>query len=45
MEEDDDLYDCVENEEVEGDEIYQDLMRSEASIMPVSAQDCSVDIS
>ncbi|KAJ6657688.1 hypothetical protein lerEdw1_002189 [Lerista edwardsae] len=34
MEEDDDLYDCVENEEVEGDEIYQDLMRSEASIMP-----------
>ncbi|XP_053145782.1 proto-oncogene vav isoform X2 [Hemicordylus capensis] len=34
MEEDDDLYDCVENEEAEGDEIYQDLMRSESSVMP-----------
>ncbi|XP_066469524.1 proto-oncogene vav isoform X2 [Tiliqua scincoides] len=34
MEEDDDLYDCVENEEVEGDEIYQDLMRSEPCVMP-----------
>uniref|UniRef100_A0A8C6XP12 Vav guanine nucleotide exchange factor 1 n=1 Tax=Naja naja TaxID=35670 RepID=A0A8C6XP12_NAJNA len=33
MEEDDDLYDCVENEEEEGDEIYQDLMRSESSRM------------
>ncbi|XP_077890865.1 proto-oncogene vav isoform X4 [Ictidomys tridecemlineatus] len=28
-EEDEDLYDCVENEEAEGDEIYEDLMRSE----------------
>lgn len=36
MEEDDDLYDCVETEEAEGDEIYQDLMRSEPSVMPVS---------
>uniref|UniRef100_A0A670ZXW2 Vav guanine nucleotide exchange factor 1 n=1 Tax=Pseudonaja textilis TaxID=8673 RepID=A0A670ZXW2_PSETE len=34
MEEDDDLYDCVENEEEEGDEIYQDLMRSESSATP-----------
>uniref|UniRef100_A0A8D2LET3 Vav guanine nucleotide exchange factor 1 n=1 Tax=Varanus komodoensis TaxID=61221 RepID=A0A8D2LET3_VARKO len=34
MEEDDDLYDCVENEEAEGDEIYQDLMRSEPGVMP-----------
>ncbi|KAH0628766.1 hypothetical protein JD844_010264, partial [Phrynosoma platyrhinos] len=34
MDEDDDLYDCVENEEAEGDEIYQDLMRSEPSVMP-----------
>uniref|UniRef100_A0A8D2LDF5 Vav guanine nucleotide exchange factor 1 n=1 Tax=Varanus komodoensis TaxID=61221 RepID=A0A8D2LDF5_VARKO len=33
MEEDDDLYDCVENEEAEGDEIYQDLMRSEPGRM------------
>lgn len=37
MEEDDDLYDCVENEEEEGDEIYQDLMRSEPSVTPVSS--------
>uniref|UniRef100_A0A6J0TG86 Proto-oncogene vav isoform X1 n=1 Tax=Pogona vitticeps TaxID=103695 RepID=A0A6J0TG86_9SAUR len=34
MEEDDDLYDCVETEEAEGDEIYQDLMRSEPCVMP-----------
>ncbi|XP_054859544.1 proto-oncogene vav [Eublepharis macularius] len=34
MEEDDDLYDCVENEEAEGDEIYEDLMRSEPCVMP-----------
>ncbi|KAM5238940.1 proto-oncogene vav isoform 5-T5 [Ctenodactylus gundi] len=27
--EDEDLYDCVENEETAGDEIYEDLMRSE----------------
>lgn len=35
MEEDEDLYDCVENEEAEGDEIYEDLMRSEPVPMPV----------
>ncbi|XP_046898483.1 proto-oncogene vav-like isoform X2 [Hypomesus transpacificus] len=29
VEEDDDLYDCVEGEEDEGDEIYEDLMRDE----------------
>ncbi|XP_074207044.1 proto-oncogene vav [Camelus bactrianus] len=29
VEEDEDLYDCVENEEAEGDEIYEDLMRTE----------------
>ncbi|XP_072320037.1 proto-oncogene vav-like [Eucyclogobius newberryi] len=29
VEEDDDLYDCVEDEETEGDEIYEDLMRTE----------------
>ncbi|XP_062975172.1 proto-oncogene vav [Elgaria multicarinata webbii] len=34
MEEDDDLYDCVENEEAEGDEIYQDLMRPEPGVTP-----------
>ncbi|XP_065275700.1 LOW QUALITY PROTEIN: proto-oncogene vav [Emys orbicularis] len=34
VEEDDDLYDCVENEEAEGDEIYEDLMRSEPAVMP-----------
>nr|XP_021487504.1 proto-oncogene vav isoform X5 [Meriones unguiculatus] len=33
-EEDEDLYDCVENEEAEGDEIYEDLMRSEAVPTP-----------
>ncbi|KAF7475557.1 Hypothetical predicted protein [Marmota monax] len=33
-EEDEDLYDCVENEEAEGDEIYEDLMRSEPVPMP-----------
>ncbi|CAH6779500.1 Vav1 [Phodopus roborovskii] len=33
-EEDEDLYDCVENEEAEGDEIYEDLMRSESVPMP-----------
>lgn len=37
MEDDDDLYDCVENEEAEGDEIYEDLMRSEPVVMPVSS--------
>ncbi|XP_025059730.1 proto-oncogene vav isoform X2 [Alligator sinensis] len=34
VEDDDDLYDCVENEEAEGDEIYEDLMRSEPSSVP-----------
>jgi guanine nucleotide exchange factor VAV len=34
-EEDEDLYDCVENEEAEGDEIYEDLMRSEPAPTPV----------
>uniref|UniRef100_A0A8C3TAD0 Proto-oncogene vav n=1 Tax=Chelydra serpentina TaxID=8475 RepID=A0A8C3TAD0_CHESE len=34
VEDDDDLYDCVENEEAEGDEIYEDLMRSEPVGMP-----------
>uniref|UniRef100_A0AAY4BFB7 Vav guanine nucleotide exchange factor 1 n=1 Tax=Denticeps clupeoides TaxID=299321 RepID=A0AAY4BFB7_9TELE len=29
VEEDDDLYDCVEDEEVEGDDIYEDLMKAE----------------
>ncbi|XP_046693328.1 proto-oncogene vav-like [Silurus meridionalis] len=29
VDEDDDLYDCVEDEENEGDEIYEDLMRTE----------------
>ncbi|XP_036032670.1 proto-oncogene vav-like, partial [Onychomys torridus] len=33
-EEDEDLYDCVENEEAEGDEIYEDLMRSETVPTP-----------
>lgn len=33
-EEDEDLYDCVENEEAEGDEIYEDLMRSESVPTP-----------
>ena len=36
VEEDEDLYDCVENEEAEGDEIYEDLMRSAEPVpMPV----------
>ena len=35
VEEDEDLYDCVENEEAEGDEVYEDLMRSEPVPMPV----------
>ncbi|OWK12237.1 VAV1 [Cervus elaphus hippelaphus] len=34
VEEDEDLYDCVENEEAEGDEVYEDLMRSEPVPMP-----------
>ncbi|XP_020826898.1 proto-oncogene vav isoform X2 [Phascolarctos cinereus] len=33
VEEDEDLYDCVENEEEEGDEIYEDLMRTEPTPM------------
>lgn len=35
VEEDEDLYDCVDNEEAEGDEIYEDLMRTEPVPMPV----------
>eukprot|EP00069_Balaena_mysticetus_P005132 bmy_17839T0 len=34
VEEDEDLYDCVENEEAEGDEVYEDLMRTEPVPMP-----------
>ncbi|KAM6167397.1 proto-oncogene vav isoform 3-T3 [Erethizon dorsatum] len=34
VEEDEDLYDCVENEEAEGDEIYEDLMRTEPGPTP-----------
>ncbi|XP_008047224.1 proto-oncogene vav-like, partial [Carlito syrichta] len=34
VEEDEDLYDCVDNEETEGDEIYEDLMRSEPGPTP-----------
>uniref|UniRef100_UPI00398E8B17 proto-oncogene vav-like n=1 Tax=Pristiophorus japonicus TaxID=55135 RepID=UPI00398E8B17 len=33
-EEDDDLYDCVENEDDEGGEIYEDLMRNEVVMAP-----------
>ncbi|XP_043940655.1 proto-oncogene vav [Protopterus annectens] len=32
--EDDDLYDCVEAEDDEGDEIYEDLMRTEVENVP-----------
>ncbi|XP_023602627.1 proto-oncogene vav [Myotis lucifugus] len=39
VEEDEDLYDCVENEEAEGDEIYEDLMRSEPVPMPPKMTD------
>lgn len=35
VEEDEDLYDCVDNDEAEGDEIYEDLMRTEPVPMPV----------
>ncbi|TEA33292.1 hypothetical protein DBR06_SOUSAS8010157 [Sousa chinensis] len=34
VEDDEDLYDCVENEEAEGDEVYEDLMRTEPVPMP-----------
>lgn len=37
MDEDDDLYDCVEDEENEGDEIYEDLMRTDEQAETVSA--------
>ncbi|KAK7929273.1 hypothetical protein WMY93_005668 [Mugilogobius chulae] len=40
VEEDDDLYDCVEDEEMEGDEIYEDLMRREE---PPETQKTGVD--
>lgn len=42
VEEDEDLYDCVENEEAEGDEIYEDLMRSEPMPMQVRGAECGV---
>lgn len=35
---DDDLYDCVEDEENEGDEIYEDLMRTDEHANTVSQQ-------
>ncbi|XP_030052729.1 proto-oncogene vav isoform X2 [Microcaecilia unicolor] len=34
VDEDDDLYDCVEMDENEGDEIYEDLMKMETSALP-----------
>uniref|UniRef100_A0AAZ3PHM8 Vav guanine nucleotide exchange factor 1 n=1 Tax=Oncorhynchus tshawytscha TaxID=74940 RepID=A0AAZ3PHM8_ONCTS len=37
VDEDDDLYDCVEDEENEGDEIYEDLMRQK---MEVDKREC-----
>ncbi|XP_051982062.1 proto-oncogene vav-like isoform X3 [Xyrauchen texanus] len=40
VEEDDDLYDCVEEEENEGDDIYEDLMRTEE---PETQQKAEVD--
>ncbi|TDH15728.1 hypothetical protein EPR50_G00012910 [Perca flavescens] len=41
VDEDDDLYDCVEDEENEGDEIYEDLMRTEEQ--PETQQKVGVD--
>ncbi|XP_062243821.1 proto-oncogene vav-like isoform X1 [Platichthys flesus] len=41
VDEDDDLYDCVEDEENEGDEIYEDLMRTEEP--PETQQKPTVD--
>uniref|UniRef100_A0A671RCJ8 Proto-oncogene vav-like n=1 Tax=Sinocyclocheilus anshuiensis TaxID=1608454 RepID=A0A671RCJ8_9TELE len=40
VEEDDDLYDCVEEDENEGDDIYEDLMRTEE---PETQQKVEVD--
>ncbi|XP_029441115.1 proto-oncogene vav isoform X3 [Rhinatrema bivittatum] len=34
VEEDDDLYDCVETDENEGDDIYEDLMKTEVAVLP-----------
>uniref|UniRef100_A0AAZ3R5I2 Vav guanine nucleotide exchange factor 1 n=1 Tax=Oncorhynchus tshawytscha TaxID=74940 RepID=A0AAZ3R5I2_ONCTS len=39
VDEDDDLYDCVEDEENEGDEIYEDLMRHQQK-MEVDKREC-----
>nr|XP_019958646.1 PREDICTED: proto-oncogene vav-like [Paralichthys olivaceus] len=41
VDEDDDLYDCVEDEENEGDEIYEDLMRTDEQ--PETQQKAVVD--
>ncbi|XP_034741344.1 proto-oncogene vav-like isoform X1 [Etheostoma cragini] len=41
VDEDDDLYDCVEDEENEGDEIYEDLMRTDEQ--PETQQKVGVD--
>ncbi|XP_035802513.2 proto-oncogene vav [Amphiprion ocellaris] len=41
VDEDDDLYDCVEDEENEGDEIYEDLMRTDEQ--PETQQKIAVD--
>ncbi|KAB5523754.1 hypothetical protein PHYPO_G00156080 [Pangasianodon hypophthalmus] len=41
VDEDDDLYDCVEDEENEGDDIYEDLMRTEET--PETQQKFEVD--
>uniref|UniRef100_A0A673ZQB0 Vav guanine nucleotide exchange factor 1 n=1 Tax=Salmo trutta TaxID=8032 RepID=A0A673ZQB0_SALTR len=42
VDEDDDLYDCVEDEENEGDEIYEDLMRADepSETMEVDKREC-----
>lgn len=42
VEEDDDLYDFVEDEENEGDEIYEDLMRTDEQPETVSGAHTTV---
>uniref|UniRef100_A0A6Q2YE85 Osteoclast-stimulating factor 1 n=1 Tax=Esox lucius TaxID=8010 RepID=A0A6Q2YE85_ESOLU len=49
VDEDDDLYDCVEDEENEGDEIYEDLMRADepqetCTVVRLLLVYCGVDI-
>uniref|UniRef100_A0AAY4BER7 Vav guanine nucleotide exchange factor 1 n=1 Tax=Denticeps clupeoides TaxID=299321 RepID=A0AAY4BER7_9TELE len=44
VEEDDDLYDCVEDEEVEGDDIYEDLMKAEEPPETVRRSCCLQEI-